>query len=90
MQVGVGPEESNGPWFTHQETEDKLVLGKGVPNPSASVQFEFCRKPMANQLVILARSGIPEERKVATMASEIKSRWKGRPMKRSLWNLGTT
>ena len=74
MQVGVSKRESNGPWFSNEETEELLTPGKESPEEAEieQVGYEFYAKPMANPLVILARSAIPEGTKVATMASEIK------------------
>ena len=38
--------------------------------------YEFYAKPMANPMVIINRSGIPETTKVATVTSELRRRWK--------------
>ena len=80
MQIGVGSRESNGPWFDFKATEDKVAPGIGAPTPEEKEQhqvtYRFYSKPMANPLVILARSGIPEGTKIATMASELKGRRK--------------
>ena len=45
MQVGVGPEESNGPWFHHNETDDKLAPGKETSEAPTveQIQYEFYR-----------------------------------------------
>ena len=80
MQIGVGHRESNGPWFSLKETGDKLAPGVRAPSTeekeTQQIKYHFYSKPMANPLIILARSGIPEGTKIATMTSELRRRWK--------------
>merc|ERR1711954_422239 len=71
MQVGISKRESNGPWFSSEETDDLLTPGRESPTETEGqqeqIRYEFYTKPMSNPLVILARSAIPEGTKVAAM-----------------------
>ena len=74
MEVGVQTSGSNGHWFTFNQ-EDEEHEAPGLPKENEQfnvpqVAYHFYKKPMANPLVILKRSGVPEGTKVATMSHD--------------------
>ena len=79
MQLNIASREYNGPWFSPDGVEKDQVVPGALHEPEdqeENVNYEFYSKPMANPLVILQRSALPEGTKVATMTSKLKRRWK--------------
>ena len=68
MKLKVGKSHQNGPWFDCEETETEITPGtEKRSGEGAQIEYQFFAKPMASPIVILKRSALSENTKVATM-----------------------